>query len=52
MLVSCLGLGVNLVGLFAFHDLHDHGDEGEHGHSHGHSHGHDHGHGNFKQCTV
>lgn len=45
MLVSCLGLAVNLVGLFAFHDLHDHGDEDDHGHSHGHSHGHDHAHG-------
>eukprot|EP01114_Cavostelium_apophysatum_P015957 TRINITY_DN4457_c0_g1_i1.p1 TRINITY_DN4457_c0_g1~~TRINITY_DN4457_c0_g1_i1.p1 ORF type:complete len:694 (-),score=148.99 TRINITY_DN4457_c0_g1_i1:60-2141(-) len=52
LLVSCLGLGVNLIGVFAFHDLHDHGDHGDDedeggGHSHGHgghSHGHSHGH--------
>jgi len=42
LLVSFLGLCVNLVGIFAFHDLHDHGDDDDHGHSHGHSHGHDH----------
>jgi len=45
LLVSCLGLVVNLVGVFAFHDLHDHSDHGGHSHSHGHSHGHGHGHG-------
>jgi len=41
LLVSFLGLCVNLVGIFAFHDLHDHGDDDDHGHSHGHSHGHE-----------
>jgi zinc transporter 5/7 len=47
LLVSCLGLCVNLVGVFAFHDLHGgHGDDDDdgHGHSHGHSHSHSHGH--------
>lgn len=34
LLISTLGLCVNLVGIFAFN----------HGHHHGHSHGHDHGH--------
>lgn len=39
ILVSTMGLGVNLVGIFAFHG-HGHG----HGHSHGHSHSHSHCH--------
>lgn len=39
IVVSILGLIVNLVGIFAFH--HDHGG---HGHSHGHSHSHSHSH--------
>src|ERR1700733_928432 len=34
LVVSALGLAVNLVGIFGF----------EHGHSHGHGHGHNHGH--------
>lgn len=34
LLVSFVGLVVNLIGIFAFN----------HGHAHGHSHGHDHGH--------
>lgn len=39
LVVSSMGLGVNLFGLFAMGHHH-------HGHSHGgHSHGHDHGHG-------
>ncbi|KAI1796562.1 cation efflux protein [Ganoderma leucocontextum] len=38
LLVSSLGLGVNLFGMFAMGG-HHHG-----GHSHSHSHGHDHGH--------
>lgn len=55
LLVSVLGLIVNLIGIFAFHDIpfitdffkkkedvHSHGHS--HDHSHGHSHGHDHGH--------
>ncbi|KAG8624213.1 hypothetical protein KVT40_009189 [Elsinoe batatas] len=38
LVVGCLGLASNIVGLFLFHDHgHSHG-----GHSHGHSHGHDH----------
>jgi zinc transporter 5/7 len=45
LLVSCLGLAVNLVGVVAFHDLHGGGGDHGHSHSHGHSHGHDHGHG-------
>jgi cation diffusion facilitator family transporter len=42
LLVSFVGLLVNLVGIFAFNHGHAHGG---HGHDHGHSHGHDHGHG-------
>ncbi|KAG2211674.1 hypothetical protein INT47_008771, partial [Mucor saturninus] len=46
LLVSFVGLVVNLVGIFAFNHGHSHGGHGhDHGHSHGHSHGHDHGHG-------
>lgn len=41
LLVSFVGLIVNLVGIFAFNHGHAHGG---HGHDHGH-HGHDHGHG-------
>lgn len=50
LLVSFVGLIVNLVGIFAFnhghaHGGHDHGHGHGHGHSHGHGHGgHDHGH--------
>lgn len=36
LVVSILGLGVNMIGIFCFH--------GHHGHDHGHSHGHDHSH--------
>lgn len=54
LLVSCLGLGVNLIGVFAFHDLHGHGEDDGHSHSHGdkkkkkegndhHDHSHSHG---------
>ncbi|KAI9281185.1 hypothetical protein BY458DRAFT_584119 [Sporodiniella umbellata] len=39
LIVSFLGLVVNLVGIFAFNHGHAHG-----GHHHGHDHGHDHGH--------
>ena len=43
VIVSGLGLCVNLVGLVFFHDFsHGHGG-GEHGHSHGGGHGHSHG---------
>lgn len=45
LVVSTLGLLVNMVGLVAFghaHHGHDHGHD--HGHPHGHSHGHDHSH--------
>ncbi len=41
LIVSVLGLCVNLVGIWAFHDLHGGGD---HGHDHGHSHSHGHAH--------
>lgn len=34
--VSVLGLGVNIIGLLFFHDVHHHGEEG--GCSHGHAH--------------
>ena len=46
LLVSSLGLLVNLVGMMAFGHHHHHGhDHGHaHGHSHEHSHGHDHSH--------
>ncbi|RKP05782.1 cation efflux family-domain-containing protein [Thamnocephalis sphaerospora] len=43
LLVSILGLLVNLVGVMAFHDHHHHGHS--HGHGHDHDHDHDHGHG-------
>jgi zinc transporter 5/7 len=39
LIVSSMGLGVNLFGMFAMGGHHHHG----HGHSHGHDHGHDHG---------
>ncbi|ANB11584.1 metal cation transporter MSC2 [Sugiyamaella lignohabitans] len=42
LVVSILGLLVNLVGIVAFNHGHAHGHD--HGHSHGHSHGHDHSH--------
>ena len=46
LVVSALGLAINLVGIFAFEHGHDHG----HGHSHGHSHaGHTHDHGQQPQ---
>ena len=39
ILVSVLGLGVNLIGLFFFHEHHDHGgQECSHGAHEGHSH--------------
>ena len=38
LMVSFLGLCVNMIGLFFFHEHHDHGGEGC---SHGHDHGHD-----------
>ncbi|WEJ93103.1 Putative zinc transporter msc2 [Yamadazyma tenuis] len=40
IVVSVLGLVVNLVGIFAFNHGHSHGDSHSHGHSHGHSHSH------------
>ncbi|PWN25963.1 cation efflux protein, partial [Jaminaea rosea] len=54
LVVSSMGLGVNLFGMFAMghhHHGHSHGHGHDHhhhhghGHSHGHDHGHDHGHG-------
>lgn len=47
LVVSTLGLLVNLVGLFAFghaHAGHHHGHEHSHSHSHSHSHEHEHAH--------
>ncbi|KAI0047247.1 cation efflux protein [Auriscalpium vulgare] len=49
LLVSSLGLGVNLFGMVATgghaHHGHSHGHDHGHGHSHGHGHGHAHAHG-------
>lgn len=49
LIVSTLGLVVNLLGIFAFgshaHAHHGHDHSHGHGHGHGHSHSHDHGHG-------
>lgn len=48
LLVSFVGLVVNLIGIFAFNHGHAHGGHGHdhgHGHGHHHHHGHDHGHG-------
>ncbi|KAI9494011.1 cation efflux family-domain-containing protein [Zychaea mexicana] len=44
LLVSFVGLIVNLVGIFAFNHGHGHG-HSHGGHDHHHHHGHDHGHG-------
>ncbi|KAG2226677.1 hypothetical protein INT45_001024 [Circinella minor] len=45
LLVSFVGLIVNLVGIFAFNHGHAHGhSHGGHDHHHGHDHGHGHGH--------
>lgn len=62
LLVSFVGLLVNLVGIFAFNHGHAHGhghDHGHghnhdhgHGHSHGHGHGHDHGHGHGHNANM
>lgn len=41
LIVSSMGLGVNLFGMWATGGHHHHG----HGHSHGHDHGHGHSHG-------
>ncbi|PSK35471.1 hypothetical protein C7M61_004507 [Candidozyma pseudohaemuli] len=46
IIVSILGLLVNIVGIFAFNHGHSHGGHShDHGHSHGHSHSHSHSHG-------
>ncbi|KAF8557746.1 cation efflux protein [Imleria badia] len=45
LLISSLGLGVNLFGMFAMgghHHHHHHGHSHDHGCGHGHGHGHDH----------
>lgn len=44
LIVSVLGLVVNLVGIVAFNHGHSHGEGSGHSHSHSHS-GHNHGHG-------
>jgi zinc transporter 5/7 len=45
LLVSVLGLLVNIIGLYSFSAVHDqaHGHSHDHGHSHGHGHGDDEG---------
>ncbi|KAJ9475806.1 putative zinc transporter MSC2 [Pseudozyma hubeiensis] len=49
LIVSSMGLGVNLFGMWATGGHHHHGHGHSHGHGHdhghGHGHGHDHGHG-------
>lgn len=46
LIVSSMGLGVNLFGMFAMGGHHHHGHgHSHHDHDHGHSHGHDHAHG-------
>ncbi|KAK4048858.1 putative zinc transporter msc2 [Microbotryomycetes sp. JL221] len=58
LIVSSMGLGVNLVGMFATgHHHHGHSHGGGGGHSHGHSHApparsHSHGHGNGTSQTF
>lgn len=42
IIVSFLGLLVNLVGIFAFNHGHDHSHSHSHGHSHNHGHSHSH----------
>ena len=54
ILVSFLGLLINLVGVYYLHGSHSHGDHGhshdDHiGHSHGHVHDHNHGHDEKKK---
>ncbi|TKY87586.1 hypothetical protein EX895_003600 [Sporisorium graminicola] len=44
LVVSSMGLGVNLFGMWATGGHHHHGHSHAHGHDHGHGHGHDHGH--------
>lgn len=49
LIVSGMGLGVNLFGMWAtgghHHHGHSHGHSHDHGHDHGHGHSHGHGHG-------
>jgi zinc transporter 5/7 len=45
LIVSSMGLGVNLFGMFAMGGHHHHGHSHSHGHDHGHDHDHGHGHG-------
>ena len=44
LIVSSIGLGVNMVGIMAFHGHHGHAHGHGHSHDHGHSHSHDHKH--------
>ncbi|RKP24042.1 cation efflux protein [Syncephalis pseudoplumigaleata] len=46
LLISIIGLLVNLVGVVSFHDHH------HHGHGHSHDHGHDHGHGHHHHHSA
>ncbi|KAI9255614.1 Metallo-dependent phosphatase-like protein [Phascolomyces articulosus] len=51
LLVSFVGLIVNLVGIFAFNHGHAHG-HSHGGHDHHHHHGHDHGHGHGHSANM
>ena len=42
LIVACIGLAINIAGLFIFGHGHSHGGD-DHGHSHGGGHGHSHG---------
>jgi solute carrier family 30 (zinc transporter), member 5/7 len=44
LIVSTMGLIVNMVGIMAFHGHHGHDHGHDHGHAHGHAHKHDHAH--------
>lgn len=53
LIVSILGLFVNLVGIFAFNHGHDHGGHGHsHSHSHSHSSSHEHDHSEKHQHDL
>ncbi|KAG2179640.1 hypothetical protein INT44_006488 [Umbelopsis vinacea] len=52
LLVSFVGLLVNLVGIFAFNHGHAHGHDHGHDHGHSHGHGHDHGHGHGHNANM
>ncbi|KAJ3319162.1 hypothetical protein HDU76_000631, partial [Blyttiomyces sp. JEL0837] len=45
LIVGCLGLAMNILGMFLFHEHHGHSHDHGHSHSHAHSHTHMHHHG-------